>query len=134
MRGQRKRLTFTRLSIDGEHPVVMVAIPTLTVVPTWQVDTGGSAVALNQTCGALIDICGRERVERRRACEEHWESCQAPAPQCSVSTHQQLLAVTEQVAQVEGKSLASLHGQSKSSEKHTHTFCRGRMPSERLAS
>lgn len=79
----------------------MVAIPTLTVVPTRQVDTGGSAVTLDQTCGAFIDICGRERGKRRKACEEHWESHQASTPLSFVSTHRQLLAATEQVAQVE---------------------------------
>lgn len=50
-------LTFTRFSTWCKHPIVMVAISALTVVPSGQVNAIGTAVTLNKAVRALIDVC-----------------------------------------------------------------------------
>ena len=49
-------LTFTRFSTWCKHPIIMVAISALTVVPPWQVDAVGTAVTLNKAVRALINV------------------------------------------------------------------------------
>lgn len=48
---------FARLSVGGEHSVVVVSITALAVVPAGQVDTSGSTVTLHKPIGALVDVC-----------------------------------------------------------------------------
>lgn len=48
---------FTRFSTWCKHPIVMVAISALTVVPSRQVNAVGTAVTLNKAVRALIDVC-----------------------------------------------------------------------------
>lgn len=48
---------FTGFSTWCKHPIVMVAISTLTVVPSRQVNAVGTAVTLNKAIGALINVC-----------------------------------------------------------------------------
>lgn len=50
-------LTFTRFSTWCKHPIVVVAISALTVVPSRQVNAVGTAVTLNKAIRALIDVC-----------------------------------------------------------------------------
>ena len=48
---------FTGFSTWRKHPIVMVAISALTVVPPRQVNAVGTAVTLNKALRALINVC-----------------------------------------------------------------------------
>lgn len=63
------QLTYARLPISREQAVVVVAIPTLAVVPPGQVDTDGFVITLHETMKTLINVCQereRERTVRTR--------------------------------------------------------------------
>lgn len=48
---------YARLPISREQAVVVVAIPTLAVVPPGQVDTDGFVITLHETMKTLINVC-----------------------------------------------------------------------------
>lgn len=48
---------FARLSPWCKHPVVVVAVSALAVVPSGQVNAAGTTVALHEAIGALVDVC-----------------------------------------------------------------------------
>lgn len=48
---------FTGFSAWRKHPIVMVAVSALTVIPPRQVDAVGTAVTLNKALRALVNVC-----------------------------------------------------------------------------